>query len=100
MKKLFHKRTSVSVGDSSEYAKASWPFGKVTFYDGTLVLEVGFKSYRLPYSDIDQICFKSFQVQIEHHNPDVPEHVDLNGFLIPNSLRKAILDYGLPLKME
>jgi len=100
MKKLFHKRTSVSVGDSSGYAKASWPFGKVTFYDDILVLEVGFRSYRLSHSDIAHLCFKSFQVQIEHHNPDVPEHVDLNGFLISNTLKKAILDYGLPLKMK
>jgi hypothetical protein len=59
---------------------------------------VVFKSFELFYSDIDHICFKSFQVQIEHHNPNVPEHVDLNGFLISNSLKRAIREYGLPLR--
>jgi hypothetical protein len=100
MKKLFQKRTSISVGDSSNLAKASWPFGRVIFFEDQLVLEVGFKSYRLAFSEIRLIRFRTVQVQIEHRNPDVPEHVDLNGFLVSRSLRRAIQEHGLPLSIE
>jgi hypothetical protein len=65
-----------------------------------LVLDIGFKTYRLSHSDIEQISFRTLRVQIEHQNPDVPEHLDLNGFLISNSLRNAIIEHGVPVKME
>ena len=88
------------MGDSRGLVKASWPFGKITLFGDRLVLNAGFKSFELMYADIDYVKFRYIQLQIEHGNPSVPEHVDVNGFLIPSQIKKAIQAHGLPIEVR
>ena len=97
MKSLLDKRTSVSVGDARGLAKATWPFGRVTLLQHRILLNAGFKRFELFYNEIKRIRFLPFQVQIEHNSQTVPEHVDLNGFLIPKQIRQAIAAHNLPI---
>jgi hypothetical protein len=98
MKCLLDKRTSVSVGDAKGLAKATWPFGRIKLLEDRIFLNAGFKSFELLYSEIKRIRYLPFQVQIEHKSQTVPEHVDLNGFLIPKHVRQAIAAHNLPVR--
>jgi hypothetical protein len=97
MKKVFDKRTSVSVGDSKGLARATWPFGRVTLLEDKILVDAGFKRFELLYSEIEHIKFMPFQVQIEHRNRTVPEHVEINGFVIPHQIKRAIKAHKLPI---
>jgi hypothetical protein len=98
MESLFEKRTSVSVGDTKGLARATWPFGRITLFEDHILLNAGFKSFELFYSEIKRIKFSPFQVQIEHQSQTVPEHVDINGFIIPYQIKHVIAVHKLPIE--
>jgi len=52
------------------------------------------------YADIDYVKFRYIQLQFEHENPSVPEHVDVNGFFIPSQIKKTIQEHGLPIEIR
>ena len=97
MKCFLDKRTGVSVGDATSLAKATWPFGRVTLLQDRILLSAGFKRFELLYSEIKRIRILPFQVQIEHQSQTVPEHVDVNGFLISKQIRQVIVDHNLQI---
>ncbi len=98
MESLFDKRTSVSVGDAKGLVKATWPFGRIILFEDRILLNAGFKNFGLFYNEIELIKFLPFQVQIEHRSLTVPEHVDINGFLIPHQIKRAIAFHKLPIE--
>jgi hypothetical protein len=98
MEKLIEKVTSISAGEFPKIVKCSWPFGKVAFYTDRVVIDARVERYELLYSEIDCFCFNALQVNIEHHNPDVPKDISLNGLLIPRVIRRAITHHHLPVR--
>ncbi len=86
------------MGDAKGLVKATWPFGRIILFEDRILLNAGFKNFGLFYNEIELIKFLPFQVQIEHRSLTVPEHVDINGFLIPHQIRRAIDFHKLPIE--
>ncbi len=95
---MLGKATSVSAGEFPELVKCSWPLGKVVLYEDRIVLDARLEMYELLYSDIDYLQFSLAQVNIEHHNPNVPKDISINGVFIPRIIKKAIKKHGLAVR--
>jgi len=98
MEELLEKVTSISAGEFPKLVKCSWPLGKVMLYEDRMVLDARTERYELFYSDIDHLQFNLAQVNIEHHSPNVPKNISMNGVLIPRIIKKAIRQHGLPVR--
>jgi hypothetical protein len=100
MEKLLERSTTVSAGEFPKLVRCSWPLGKVTLYRDRIVLDARVERYELLFSEIDSCRFNFLQVNIEHHNPDVPKELSINGVFISRVIKNAIVQHGLPVRVE
>lgn len=96
---LLEKATSISAGEFPKLVTCKWPLGRVTLYQDRIILDVRVEKYELLFSEIEHFRFNSFQVNIEHHNPNVIKDISVNGILTYRAIRKAIVRHRLPLKI-
>jgi hypothetical protein len=99
MEILFEKATSISAGEFPKLVTCNWPLGQVTLYQDRIILDARVEKYELLFSEIEHFQFNVFQVNIEHHNPNVIKDISVNGFFASRAIRKAILRYRLPVKI-
>ena len=99
MEILLEKATSISAGEFPRLLTCRWPLGRVTLYKDRIVLDARVEKYELMFSEIEHFQFNLFQVNVEHHNPDVINDISVNGILTSRAIRKAILRNRLPVKI-
>jgi len=99
MEILLEKATSISAGEFPRLVTCRWPLGRVTLYKDRIVLDARAEKYELLFSEIEHFQFNIFQVNIEHHNPDVINDISVNGILASKAIRKAIIRHRLPVKI-
>ena len=99
MEILLEKATSISAGEFPRLVTCRWPLGRVTLYKDRIVLDARAEKYELLFSEIEHFQFNLFQVNIEHHNPDVINDISVNGILASKAIRKAIVRHRLPVKI-
>ena len=99
MEILLEKATSISAGEFPRLVTCKWPLGRVTLYKDRIVLDARAEKYELLFSEIEHFQFNLFQVNIEHHNPDVINDISVNGILTSKAIRKAIVRHRLPEKI-
>jgi hypothetical protein len=100
MDKIFEKRIGLFISQSPKYVKCSWPLGKITMYRDNLVINAITEKFILNYSDIDFIKKNFLNLEISHHNPDVPESVSLHGLRLNKGIERTIGDYSLDIDIE
>jgi len=72
MKEMLLKRaTSISAGEYPKLVTCKWPLGRVSVYQDRIILDARVEKYELLFSEIEHFQFNVFQVNIEHHNPNV-----------------------------
>ena len=96
---LLEKATSISAGEFPKLVTCKWPLGRVTLYQDRIILDARVEKYELLFSEIEHFRFNIFQVNIEHHNPNVIKDISVNGILTSRAIRKAIVRHRLPLKI-
>ena len=99
MQILLEKATSISAGEFPKLVTCKWPLGRVTLYQDRIILDARIEKYELLFSEIEHFQFNLFQVNIEHHNPDVINDISVNGILTSKAIRKAIVRHRLPVKI-
>lgn len=99
MEILLNKATSISAGEFPKLVTCKWPLGRVTLYKDRIILDARVEKYELFFSEINHFQFNVFQVNIEHHNPNVIRDISVNGIFSSRAIRKAILRYRLPVKI-
>ena len=79
----------------------SWlqPLGRVTLYQDRIVIDARVEKYELLFSEIEHFQFNAFQVNIEHHNPNVIRDISVNGIFSSRAIRKAIMQHRLPVRI-
>lgn len=97
--KLLEKRVGVSAGEFPKLVSCSWPLGSVTMYRDRLVVNAGVERYELAYRDIDRLQINAFQVNIEHHHPDVIDDITINGILAARRIRRTVEQHRLPVRI-
>ena len=96
---LLEKATSISAGEFPKLVTCKWPLGRVTIYQDRIILDARIEKYELLFSEIEHFQFKVFQVNIEHHNPNVIKDISVNGIFTSRAIRKAIVQHRLPVKI-
>jgi len=96
---LLKRATSISAGEFPKLVTCKWPLGRVTLYQDRIVLDARVEKYELLFSEIEHFQFNVFQVNIEHHNPDVINDISVNEILASKAIWKAILRHRLPVKI-
>lgn len=96
---LLEKATSISAGEFPKLVTCRWPLGRVTLYQDRIIIDARVEKYELLLSEIEHFQFNLFQVNIEHHNPDVINNISVNGILTSRTIRKAIVRHRLPVKI-
>ncbi len=99
MQILLEKATSISAGEFPKLVTCKWPLGRVTLYQDRIILDARVEKYELLFSEIEHFQFNVFQVNIEHHNPNVIKDISVNGIFTSWVIRKAIVRYRLPVKI-
>ena len=99
MEILLEKATSISAGEFPKLVTCKWPLGRVTIYQDRIILDARIEKYQLMFSEIEHFQFNVFQVNIEHHNPNVIKDISVNGIFTSWAIRKAIVRYRLPVKI-
>lgn len=99
MEMLLEKATSISAGEFPKLVTCKWPLGRVMLYKDRIVLDARVEKYELLFSEIEHFQFNFFQVNIEHHNPDVIKDISVNGVFISRAIRKAITRHRLPVNI-
>ena len=99
MQILLEKATSISAGEFPKLVTCKWPLGRVTLYQDRIIIDARIEKYELLFSEIEHFQFNLFQVNIEHHNPDVINDISVNGILTSKVIRKAIVRHRLPVKI-
>jgi hypothetical protein len=99
MEILLEKATSISAGEFPKLVTCKWPQGRVTLYQDRIILDARIEKYELLFSEIEHFQFNIFQVNIEHHNPNVIKDITVNGVLASRAIRKAIVRHRLPVKI-
>jgi hypothetical protein len=99
MQILLKKATSISAGEFPKLVTCKWPLGRVTLYQDRIILDARIEKYELLFSEIEHFQFNLFQVNIEHHNPDVINDISVNGIITSRAIRKAIVLHRLPIKI-
>ena len=96
---LLEKTTGISAGEFPKLVRCKWPLGRVTLYHDRIVLDARVEKYELMFDDIKHFQINAFQVNIEHRNPNVIKDISINGIFTARTMRKAIKQYRLPLKI-
>ena len=96
---LLEKATSISAGEFPKLVTCKWPLGRVTLYQDRIILDARVEKYELLFTEIEHFQFNVFQVNIEHHNPNVIKDISVNGILSSRAIRKAIVRHRLPVKI-
>ena len=99
MEILLEKATSISAGEFPKLVTCKWPLGRVMLYQDRIILDARVEKYELLLSEIEHFQFNVFQVDIEHHNPNVIKDISVNGILTYRAIRKAIVRHRLPVKI-
>jgi hypothetical protein len=99
MEILLEKVTSISAGEFPKLVACKWPMGRVKLYQDRIIFDARVEKYELLFSEIEHFQFNAFQVNIEHHNPDVINDISVNGIFTSRAIRKAIVRHGLPVKI-
>jgi len=99
MEILFEKTTSISAGEFPTLVTCKWPLGRVALYQDRIILDARVEKYELLFPEIEHFQFNVFQVNIEHHNPNVIKDISVNGILTYRAIRKAIVRHRLPVKI-
>ena len=99
MEILLKRATSISAGEFPKLVTCKWPLGRVTLYQDRVILDARVEKYELLFSEIEHFQFNVFQVNIEHHNPNVIKDISVNGIFTSRAIRKAIVRYRLPVKI-
>ena len=99
MQILLEKATSISAGEFPKLVTCKWPLRRVTLYQDRIILDARIEKYELLFSEFEHFQFNLFQVNIEHHNPDVINDISVNGILTSKAIRKAIVRHRLPVKI-
>lgn len=100
MKEMLLKRaTSISAGEYPKLVTCKWPLGRVSLYQDRIILDARVEKYELLFSEIEHFRFNVFQVNIEHHNPNVIKDISVNGIFTSRAIRKAIVQHRLPVKI-
>ena len=96
---LFEKATSISAGEFPKLVTCKWPLGRVMLCQDRIILDARVEKYELLFSEIEHFQFNVFQVNIEHHNPNVIKDISVNGIFASRAIRKAIMRHRLPVKI-
>ena len=107
---LFSCRTGIKMAEGTEVVagfmvherefKASWPLGKVRLHARHLTVGTLVKSFDIPYGSVDSIRKQFFfRIVINHHCPDAPSIIYLDGPLLWRKLTSAVRKHNLPLKL-
>jgi hypothetical protein len=99
MKILLEKATSISAGEFPKLITCKWPLGRVTLYQDRIIMDARVEKYELLLSEIDHFEFNFFQVNIEHHNPNVIRDISVNGIFTSRAIHNAIARHRLPVKV-
>ena len=87
MEILLKRATSISGGEFPNLITCKWPLGRVTLYQDRVILDARVEKYELLLSEIEHFQFNVFQVNIEHHNPNVIKDISVNGIFTSRNSR-------------
>ena len=99
MEILLKRTTSISAGEFPKLVTCKWPLGRVSVYQDRIILDARVEKYELLFSEIEHFQFNVFQVNIEHHNPNVIKDISVNGIFTSRAIRKAIVQHQSPVKV-
>jgi hypothetical protein len=99
MEILLKRATNISAGEFPKLVTCKWPLGRVTLYRDRIILNARVEKYELLFSEIEHFQFNVFQVNIEHHNPNVIKDISVNGIFTAMAIRKAIVRHRLSVKI-
>ena len=63
------------------------------------MVNAGVERYELADEDIDRLQINAFQVNIEHHNPDVIDDTTINEILTARRIRRPLEQHRLPVQI-
>jgi hypothetical protein len=99
MEILLKMATSISAGEFPKLVTCKWPLGRVTLYQDRIILDTRVEKYELLFSEIEHFQFNVFQVNIEHHNPNVIKDISGKKIFTSRAIRKTIVRHRLPVKI-
>ena len=82
------------------YMKANWPIGSLVLYRDRLIINTATKQFTIEFCQINSLKSGLLSLHINHQHPKVPKDIDIYGFFLSKSLKRAIKENQLSIKFQ